>query len=294
LPANPPETNRQRGREDDLSDAALVLIAHGSTRNAESATPARQHAQELRRRNIFAGVTECFLLQEPRLETVLPTLQAARVFAVPLFISEGYFTREIIPLKLGLPAGDRNGFSPVLIRGSQTVHYCSPVGTHASMTAVILARAKQIVQRHPASPVPEPRETTLFIAGHGTERNGNSRQAIERQVDIIRARDVYADVQPIFMEEEPRISDCHRLARTEDIVIVPFFISDGLHVTEDIPALLGNAGRIVPDDGSQKRQPVWQNPTRRNGRRIWYSAGVGTEPGIAEVILERVREAVGD
>jgi sirohydrochlorin cobaltochelatase len=38
-------------------------------------------------------------------------------------------------------------------------------------------------------------------------------------------------------------------------------------------------------------QPAWRNPTERNGRLIWYSSAVGTEPLLAEVILERVREA---
>ncbi|MBT6788475.1 MAG: hypothetical protein HOA45_02320 [Verrucomicrobia bacterium] len=40
-----------------------------------------------------------------------------------------------------------------------------------------------------------------------------------------------------------------------------------------------------------KGQPTWVNPTERHGKRVWYSASIGTEPFIAEVILERVREA---
>jgi sirohydrochlorin cobaltochelatase len=38
-------------------------------------------------------------------------------------------------------------------------------------------------------------------------------------------------------------------------------------------------------------RPTWRNPTERDGKRLWYTAGVGTEPLIAEVILERVRES---
>jgi hypothetical protein len=38
-------------------------------------------------------------------------------------------------------------------------------------------------------------------------------------------------------------------------------------------------------------QPTWRNPTERGGKLIWYSASVGTEPLLAGVILERVREA---
>jgi len=38
-------------------------------------------------------------------------------------------------------------------------------------------------------------------------------------------------------------------------------------------------------------QPTWRNPTEKHGKRVWYSASIGSEPRIADVILERVREA---
>ena len=74
------------------------------------------------------------------------------------------------------------------------------------------------------------------------------------------------------------------------MVVVPFFMSDGLHVVEDIPVLLGEPERVVKERHAAG-QPAWRNPTELRGRRIWYSAAVGTEPLLAGVILERVREA---
>jgi hypothetical protein len=41
-------------------------------------------------------------------------------------------------------------------------------------------------------------------------------------------------------------------------------------------------------------QPTWRNPTEKQGKRVWYSASIGNEPSIAEVILERVREAAAN
>jgi hypothetical protein len=38
-------------------------------------------------------------------------------------------------------------------------------------------------------------------------------------------------------------------------------------------------------------QPIWRNPTEKNGRLVWYSPAIGSEPRMADVILERVREA---
>src|ERR1051325_3547662 len=275
---------------DSFLDAALVLVGHGSTLNAESSAPTYQHADELRRRGLFAQVIECFWKLEPSISGVLRGVFAPRVFIVPLFISDGYFTEEVIPRELGLRAREQEQFPRVQLQGGQTLHYCGPVGTHDSMTGVLLSRAREVVEQHPFPRAAQPAEITLFIAGHGTGNNENSRKAIERQVDRIRAMNLYAAVHPVFMEEDPRIADCYALAQTKNIVMVPFFISDGLHSHEEIPVMLGEAERVV-QKRCQAGQPTWRNPTEKRGKRLWYSASIGNEPLLAEVILERVREA---
>ena len=92
------------------------------------------------------------------------------------------------------------------------------------------------------------------------------------------------------MEEAPFIRGCHETAKTKNIVVVPFFISDGLHAVEDIPVLLGEPVRIVKERLAAG-QLTWRNPTERGGKLVWYASSVGTEPLLADVILERVREA---
>ena len=281
---------------ENFSEAVLVVLGHGTTQNDDSAAPVFQHAAELRRRKIFAEVREAFWKQEPQIKKVLPEISASRVFIVPLFISEGYFSDEVIPRELGF--SEHSTLNPVKGRGPHgalrpqhsTIFYCQPVGSHDSMTRVLLARANEIVETFPFPRAPKPKDITLFIAGHGTEKNANSRKAIERQVELIRAMNLYAGVHVIFMEESPGIADCYKLARTKNLVVVPFFISDGLHTQEDIPVMLGEAQRTV-----RRRlatgQPTWRNPTEKNGKLVWYSPAIGSEPHIADVILERVKEA---
>jgi sirohydrochlorin cobaltochelatase len=275
---------------DSFQDAALVLVGHGSTLNADSAGPTHQHADELRRRGVFAQVVTCFWKEEPSVGGVLRGVFASRVFIVPLFISEGYFTEQVIPRELGFCAGGQSDFARIQQRGGQTLHYCGPVGTHASMTQVLLARAREVVEAHPFPAAPRPADTALFIAGHGTGNSENSRKAIERQVELIRARGEYAEVHPVFMEEEPRIGDCWEMAQARNLVMVPFFISDGLHSFEDIPVMLGEPTAVV-QERLRTGQPTWRNPTERQGRRLWYASSIGSESLLAEVILERVREA---
>jgi sirohydrochlorin cobaltochelatase len=93
---------------DNFSDAALVVLGHGTTLNDQSAAPVFQHAAELRRRKIFTEVREAFWKQEPHIKKVLAEISAPRVFIVPLFISEGYFSTEIIPQELALPVRSIN------------------------------------------------------------------------------------------------------------------------------------------------------------------------------------------
>ena len=273
----------------DYSDAALVLIGHGSTLNPDSATPTYQHADTIRRRRIFGQVLEGFWKQEPGLAGVLRGTFARRVFIVPLFISEGYFTEEVIPRELGFCGRGQKEFARIQQRGEQTLYYCGPVGTHQSMTDVLLARARETMEKFPFPRLPKESETTLFIAGHGTGNNENSRKAIERQVELIRAKKLYAAVHASFMEEEPKIGECYTVAQTRNIVMVPFFISDGLHSFEDIPVMLGEPEALV-QQRFKSGQSTWRNPTEKHGKLVWYTPSIGTEPHLADVILERVQE----
>ena len=273
---------------DDFSDAALVVLGHGTDLNAASAAPVFQHAAELRRRRLFAEVREAFWKQEPQIKAVLAGIQARRIFIAPLFISEGYFATEIIPKELGFNFPENVN----LKTQNSELFYCRPAGSHDSMTKVILSRAEEVVRQFPFPRAPKAADITLFIAGHGTVKNENSRRAIERQAELIGAMQIYAAVRAIFLEESPRIDECYALAQTRNLVVVPFFISDGLHTQEDIPVLLGEAKRVI-EQRIAAGHPPWRNPTEKNGKLVWYTPAVGTEPHIADVILERVREAAG-
>jgi sirohydrochlorin cobaltochelatase len=268
----------------DFANAVLVVLGHGTEKNENSAAPVFQHVAELRQRRLFREVHEAFWKQEPQIKKVLAEISASQIFIAPLFISEGYFAGQVIPRELGFENQSK------IKRGDTEIFYCAPIGTHDSMTKVILSRAEGVVKAFPFPRAPKKSDTTLFIAGHGTEKNENSRKPIVRQVELIRAMGIYADAHAIFLEEAPRISDCYSLARTKNLVIVPFFISDGLHTQEDIPTLLGETKKNIAQRLAAG-QPVWRNPMERDGKLVWYSPAVGTEPGIADVILERVREA---
>lgn len=275
--------------QQEFGDAALVVLGHGSTKNADSEKPVLQHAAELARRKIFAEVRPAFWKQSPRIAEVLAGLGQDRIFISPFFVSEGYFSDEVIPAELGFREAGEPLLNRMVSRGNQRLYYCRTLGSHDSITQVLLDRAREVLLQFPFPRAPRPEETTLFIAGHGTGQNDNSRKVIERQAQLLQQLQIFAAVHAVFMEEEPKIPRCYEMSQTRNIVVVPFFISDGLHTQKDIPVLLGAPERVVKERLAAGRT-VWRNPTERQGKLVWYTPSIGNEPHLAEVILESVRE----
>jgi len=261
------------------SDSALLIVGHGSTVNPDSSAPTLAHAAEIRRRKIFADVGSAFCKEEPSLRDALCFFDPEsirEVYVVPNFISEGYFTQTVIPRELEL-----NGRITRRSNG-QIWKYCEPVGNHPSMTELLLKRAYEVAI------AVSPAQTSLLIVAHGTDLNENSAVAAKREAEKIRALGKYAAVLNVYMEEAPMVSEWRKLTRTPNLVVVPFFISDGLHSYEDIPRLLGIANEKLASTASSERGEVFRrNPYKLDGRSLFYAPSIGTDPGFADIIIER-------
>jgi sirohydrochlorin cobaltochelatase len=257
-------------------DAALLIVGHGSTVNPDSSAPSVAQATALRERGLFREVAACFWKEEPSLRDALfffDEPEIREVYVVPNFISEGYFTQTVIPRELELTS--RLTTRP----GGQLWKYCEPVGNHPAVTGLLLRRAREI------APGALESETTLLIVGHGTALNDNSAIAAKREVDRIGALSRYASVQNAYMEEAPLISDWARHTTTPNVVVVPFFISDGLHSYQDIPVLLGIEPE--PTAAASQQEIFRRNPHQLQERNLYYASAIGTEPQFAEIILEQ-------
>ena len=261
------------------SNSALLIVGHGSTVNSDSSAPTLTHAAEIRRRKLFAEVGCAFWKEEPSLRDALFLFDPEsirEVYLVPNFISEGYFTQTVIPRELEL-----NGRITKRSNG-QIWKYCEPVGNHPLMTDLLLRRAHEI-----ASGIPES-ETSLLIVAHGTDLNENSAAAAKREAEKIRALGKYAAVLNAYMEEAPLVSDWQKLTKTANVIVVPFFISDGLHSYEDIPRLLGIASKRSTINSGAARADVFQrNPHKIDGRSLFYAPSIGTDLGFADIIIEQ-------
>jgi sirohydrochlorin cobaltochelatase len=276
------------------TDSALLIVAHGSTVNPDSSAPTFAHAVAIRRRKIFANVECAFWKEEPSLRDALFLFDpesVREVSVVPNFISEGYFTQTVVPRELEL-----NGRTTKRSDG-QVWKYCEPVGNHPMITELLLKRAREV------APDVDPAETSLLLVAHGTDLNENSAVAAKREAEKISALGKYAAVLNVYMEEPPLVCDWRKLTRTPNVVVVPFFISDGLHSYEDIPVLLGIAVAAPKAFGVDRGQPgspppatahgeiFRQNPYAIDGRELFYAPSIGTDPGFAEIILDQTLNA---
>ncbi len=266
---------------------ALVIVAHGSHLNPDASTPTYDHADTIRSAGVFDEVRTAFWKEEPSFREVLRTLESEEVYVVPLFISEGYFTEEVIPRELRLEGWDLDEWDSDGTSAThatfeatdvgKTVHYCGPVGTHDAMSEVIVRRAETVTGDDDVGD-----GFALAVVGHGTERNENSAKAVHLHADKIAKTGRFEEVKALFMDEDPEVDDVTDFFETTDIIVVPLFIADGYHTQEDIPEDMG-----LTDD----HRTGWETPAAVDDHRIWYAGAVGTEALMAEVVLERAADA---
>jgi sirohydrochlorin cobaltochelatase len=242
---------------------ALVIVGHGSHLNEDSSAPVYEHAERIRATGEFDEVVECFWKEEPSMRHVLDTVEAEDVCVVPAFISEGYFTQQVIPRELGL-AG------PVTRKGGKTVRYAGPLGTYERMADVILERAEDLLTNKEVSPG----RRALVLLGHGTELNKNSSGVIYLNAERIRRRESYDFVEVGFLDQDPEIGEVVESVEAENVVLIPVFMAEGWHTRETIPEGLGLVGEVT----------AWSDKT------IFYGAPVGTHPSMAALIAARAQE----
>jgi len=250
---------------------ALVIVGHGSHLNEDSSLPVYEHAARIRER--FGGeydeVVECFWKEEPSMRHILDTVEAEDVCVVPAFISEGYFTQQVIPREFGLTGA-------VTRKGGKTVRYAGPLGTFEGMADVILERVEDLLR---GKEMP-PGRRALVLLGHGTDLNKSSGGVIYLNARRIRERNLYDLVEVGFLDQDPQIGEVVENVEAENVVLIPVFIAEGWHTRETIPEDLGLTGEVTV------------KTTSSGGKKtIFYGAPVGTHPSMAALIAARAREA---
>ena len=244
---------------------ALVLAGHGSQHHPDSAAPLHAHADRVRESGHFEEVRTAFWKEEPTLRGVRDTLDSDVAYVVPVLTSEGYFAEEVFPRELGVADGDESSDPD-----GPELRYADPVGTHDAMTDVIAARIDSAIEGPPS-------EAGVALVGHGTERHAGSGRSTAEHARRVRDRGDYAEVAALYLDEAPHVGELYDRLDAHEIAVVPVFVADGYHTTRDVP-------RAIDHPGVGESAVV-------DGRVVHYAGAVGTEPRLADVIVERAIEA---
>ncbi len=116
-------------------------------------------------------------------------------------------------------------------------------------------------------------KSAVIILGHGS-RSAGADKAVRRIAAEVKKRGGHEVVEHAFLQHTPpglmeTIEACAR-QNAGRIVIVPFFMQPGAHVTRDIPALI---------DQARKNHP---------GVEMLMTDFVGSHPLMAEIVMDLI------
>lgn len=223
----------------------LLLLGHGSAKDANAGQAIRDHAASIRRTAPSRHVGAGFWKESPSFGDCLAACPPGPVTVVPMFMAEGYYTDEVLPREFG-PARE----------AGRSIRITAPIGAHPRMMDAILARARE------AGATPA---DAVVVLGHGTPRNPRSGDTAYAQAERIRDAGEFAEVATVFLDQEPSMLRVFEFVRAERAVIVPFFVADGWHAGQTIPAEL----RALEE-----------------AHRLVYARAAGTHSIVTEIILE--------
>lgn len=230
---------------------ALVLVGHGSARNPNTRKPLDHIAEEIRRLDLYDEVSCGFLKEDHRICKILKPLRSEDITVVPFFISDGYYTQNVIPKCL-----EKNERS-----STSTLRYTQAIGSHPLFADLLLKHAQEAGWKS---------GDALVVLGHGTPKNPASGINVYLQSQRIRKKFPQEEIITTFIDEAPFVTDAWKLCESKNIVVVPLFIGDGWHVSETIPDDLGLVG----------------GKAEREGRTLVMTSAVGTDPGLVDVVLK--------
>ncbi|MEO2241827.1 MAG: sirohydrochlorin nickelochelatase [Euryarchaeota archaeon] len=141
----------------------------------------------------------------------------------------------------------------------------------------------------------------VVLVGHGSRLPYN-REVLEKLAEYVEEMGDFEAVEVGFMEfSEPSIPEAVKRAAesgADRIVVVPVFLAHGVHTKRDIPRMLG----LEPDwEGEDHGHDHGHHHHHHDHREhepvdvdaeIIYTEPIGADRRIAEIILDRIKEAL--
>lgn len=120
--------------------------------------------------------------------------------------------------------------------------------------------------------------TAIILAGHGSHISPNTAGIVWQYVDELRRRGVADEVVAAFWKEAPGFHAVLNSIEADEVVIVPVFTTQGYFTEQVIPAEFGLTGCT----------------THIEGRVVRYARTIGEHTTMADIINQRVQQALFD
>jgi sirohydrochlorin ferrochelatase len=208
---------------------SLLIAAHGERRSGAGNEGVAELAARLAACRIALKIGFGFLKGSPSIADAVRRLAARDLLVYPLFLSDGYFTRTLLPRQLKQAGAFDRGRAARLL---------PPLGLDPALPDLILNRACFIVRAQGWPPA----HTRLVLLAHGSSNNSASRRAAERIAAGIAMMRIFGRVRPAFLEEPPFLQDAVATPGSP-AVVVGLFAGEGLHGGGDAPKLVDELAR---------------------------------------------------
>ncbi|WP_456484465.1 sirohydrochlorin nickelochelatase [Methanopyrus kandleri] len=142
----------------------------------------------------------------------------------------------------------------------------------------------------------------VVLVGHGS-RLPYSRQVVEKIAEYVEEMGDFEAVEVGFMELcEPTVQEAVKKAAesgVDKIVVVPVFLAHGVHTKRDIPKMLGLEPEWDDDEDDHDHHHHHHHHHRDYtpvdvDAEIVYAEPLGADPRIAEIVIDRIKEALGE
>jgi sirohydrochlorin cobaltochelatase len=116
----------------------------------------------------------------------------------------------------------------------------------------------------------------LILLGHGSSHHPESSKPVREAAEFIRQKKLFDLVIVSFWKEEPKFNQALNLVSSDQVFVVPYFMSNGYYTETIIPRELELTGRI----------------TTKGPRTIFYTEPIGTHSRITDIILRTAKDAI--
>ena len=254
-----------------INATALVLASHGSSANVSINQPMFDLANQISAEFASVFVTPAFLDGSPNVKTIVEEIQQDQIIAIPFMASNGYYTDVV--------------FKKSLVHPEKKVHVTPAIGTYPVLVDFVQNRIVNLVRGL------ESANSTVVVVGHGTRKNQNSCRTTIELVKRLRTRLTGLTIEFSFIDQNPSVGHVVSRITTENVIVIPFMMGLGPHVTQDIPDAFGISNFEDVVFQSEFKFPFQQNVDGRLGlvKNVIYDTPVGIYPELSNLCVSIAR-----